>query len=235
MQKEAKKPDQLLAKERGAKEREALMLYLANMGSPYRGWGGSEPIGWTDEEYRQFTKRLRDQTEKHWPELWQHLPGEEGRGTSVEERAWHFALRIQEYLRNFWRADNEYDRDWHIHRAREYHYSLEIVPELLKSEEALRPAKQKFMLDQPPGRSPIAKALYELQKRAQKPALSPRICPNECENRFFLSTKKGQKFCPDCRRAEAQNRSRSKRSKLKSYHGNKENWPSTANRSKRNG
>jgi hypothetical protein len=234
MTKPIKKANQVLAKDRGQHDRESLMLYVVNLNTPYEGtWNQS--VGWTPEEYSDFTARLRSSTEAFWPELWEHIPGEDERGMSVEERAWNVIRTMREYLREFWRADNEHDRDWHIHRAREYHRSLEILPELVNSDETARPIKQKFLLDQPPSRSPVAKALYELQKRALKPALSPRVCPNECENRFFLSTKKGQKFCSDCRRAEAQNRSRTKLSKLKSYHGNKGNWPSTANRRKRNG
>jgi hypothetical protein len=226
-----KKVDQLLAKDQGGREREKLMLYVVNMGSPYEGWGYGEapdpnadrgPIAWTQNEYREFTKRLRKETEKHWPELWQSI---ENQNTDVEIRAWEIILRLRKYLRLFWGADNPRARDWYIHRAREYHYRLRILPDLLKLDEPMRPIAAEGLLDQLPAPNPVEKALYELQKRAVKPKYAPRICPNdECEQRYFLSTEKGQKYCPDCRRSEAKNRVRDRASKLKSYHKNKDQW-----------
>jgi hypothetical protein len=224
MEHSPKKMNQFLAS-----ERERLMLYLVNMASPYEGWGGedgAQQMGWKQEEYRQFTERLRMETEKHWPELWQPI---EGQNTKVEERAWAVAIKLRTYLRSFWQADNDYDRDWCIHRAREYHYRLHILPELLKVSESMRAVTAEDWLDRPPKRNPVAKALYELQERARKPSTAPRVCPNECERRYFLSTEKGQKFCPDCRRSEA---ARIRASKLKSYHENKDKWPSMAKRRK---
>jgi hypothetical protein len=236
-----KKTNQLLAKDREVGERESLMLYIVNMGSPYEGWGYGEefdpngergPIAWTPEEYKEFTARLREETEKHWPELWQPI---ENQNTAGETRAWEILLKMRTYLRKFWRADNDRERDWYIHRAREYHYGRRILPDLLKLDEAIRHTAAEGLLDEPPERNPIEKALYELQKRAVKPKYAPRVCPNECEQRYFLSNEKGQKYCPDCRRSESLSRQRNRASKRNSYHQHKGKWPSTAKRKKDHG
>jgi hypothetical protein len=206
-----------------AREREEMLLYIVNLDSPYEGWGpgeGEARIAWSADEHKDFTWRLREATEKHWPELWQSIENE---NTPVEQRAWEIVLRMRTYLRNFWQADNERARDWHIHRAREYYQRLQILPELLKYDGPLRDTIDlgERLLDQPPRPNPIEKALYELQKRARKKSLAPRVCANECEGRYFLSTKKGMKYCPDCRRSQPQ---RDRASKLRSYHNNKDKW-----------
>jgi hypothetical protein len=145
--------------------------------------------------------------------LWQPI---ENQNSAVEERAWEIALRLRKYLRLFWEDSNDRARDWYIHRAREYHYRLRILPNLLKFDEPMRPIAAEGLLDHPPQRNPVETALYELQKRAMKPSLSPRVCPHdECEYPYFLSTEKGQKFCPDCRQSEARTRARERASKLK--------------------
>jgi hypothetical protein len=236
MVKDTKKANQLLAKDRGQRERESLMLYIVNLKTIYEGWGAV--FGWNLEDYKAHTEKLRHATERLWPELWQPaIPQQQlPKGTAVEDRAWEVVKEMRGYLRRFWSADNEYSRDWHIHRAREYHHSLTILPEVMKVpeiDETGRRIKQKFLLDIPPDRhNHIGKALFELQKRALKPKTAPRICPNDCENRYFLSSEKGQRYCPDCRRSQA---ARDRDSKRKSYHVNKQTWPSTANRRKRNG
>jgi hypothetical protein len=230
MQRPSQKLNQLLAKERAAKRREELLLYLVNMESPYLGWQGAHSA-WSREEHRDFTNRLREATQEHWPELWTI----EKQNTPIEERAWEIALRMQKYLRAFWAADNDYARDWHIHRAREYHYRLHILPQLLDFDERMRPIRAEELLNEPPAKNdPFAKALYDLQVRAKKSSRAPRVCPNDCERRYFLSTKKGQRYCPDCRRSEAAKK-RMRASKLTSYHRNKNNWPSTAERRKHRG
>jgi len=229
------KMNQLLAKDQAIRDREALMVYIVNLSTPYEGWGSSR--GWNPEESADFLKRLRDITEKHWPELWQ--PPCDNPKISIEESVWNIIRELREYLRRFWGFDPAktsdeiaHDRDWHIHRAREWWYSREIQAEVLKVDETARPFKHKFLLDTPPQRhNHITKALYELQKRALKPSTAPRICPNECENRYFLSNKKGEVYCPDCRRSQA---ARDKANKRKSYHANKNTWPSTAAKRREN-
>jgi hypothetical protein len=225
---QVKKVNRFLVRELGVQEREQLMLYIVNMGSAEEGWGPG--LGWTLEEYRLHTRRLRESTEKLWPELWQ---SKENQKTDVETRVWAIALKMRTYLRNFWRSDNQRARAWFIHRAREYWQRLYIQPEVLKVDEPIQQLTAEAMLDsKPPAPNPIESALYELQKRAEKPKLAPRVCPNECEQRFFLSTEKGQKYCPECRRSEA---ARTRASKRKSFHKHKDKWPSTAKRRKQRG
>ena len=196
------------------------MVYLVNR----RSWRDED---WKREQWKEQTRHLRDATEKLWPELWRKA---EGQQTDLETRVWEIALCMREYLRKFWSAPSPRERDWYIHRAREYWYKLYIQPELLKSDAGARPIRAEYLLDQPPPFSPIEKALYELQVRAAKPKLAPRVCPtSECERRYFLSTEKGQKYCPDCRRLQP---ARSRESKKRSYHQNKGYWPSTAKRRK---
>jgi hypothetical protein len=267
-----KKANQVLAKEQRENKRADLMVYIVNLCTPYEGFnlGGAESTAWTPEEYLDFTDRLRQATKEYWPELWQapspkkqsiRVEDWENQSIRVEDRAWEVIHRMREYLRRFWRADNEYDRDWHIHRAREWWYSLQVLPELQKTvapglqyrfsdepepkliektvldsntiDETAIKIKQQYLLDIPPRwHDPITKALYELQLRARKPSTAPRICPNECENRYFLSNTKGEVYCPECRRSQA---ARNKSSKRNSYHANKDRWPSTAKRRKERG
>jgi len=254
MQNHPKKVNQVLAgatgksfKQEAVREREQLMLYIVNLVTPYEGWGEADQTlaeyrqareggyrgrGWTQGQYNKFTNELRARTERYWPGLWRSIKKED---TSVVERAWAIVGKMRTYLRAFWSADSERARTWHIHRAREYYERLRILPELSQIPESQRNIEAELRLDNPPALNPIEKALFELQKRAQKPKLSPRVCPNDdCERRYFLSTQKGQKYCPDCRRADRRLQ-RKRKSELKSYHKNKKNWPSTANRRKNRG
>jgi|SRR5215469_544357 len=233
MRTELKKTNQVLAKDQAVQAREDLVLFIVNLNVPTEGWGRD---AWETDEYHEFTKQLRERTEKYWPELW-------GRPSdnpviSIEERAWEIVRTMREYLRRFWSAADpiktdeeiEHDRDWHIHRTREWWYSLEILPEVLKVDEGIQAPFRKSLLDKPPDRhSQIMKALYELQRRALKPSTAPKICRNPCENRYFLSNAKGEEYCPDCRRSQA---ARNRKSKLQSYHDHKDKWPSTLNRRK---
>jgi hypothetical protein len=223
MQTELKKMNQVLTRDREAKKREDLMLFIVNLNTPLEGWTGK---GWSKEEMKEFTVRLRAETEDYWPELWRPI---ENQSSTIEERAWGIIGKMRAYLRLFWSADNKRARDWHIHRAREYHERLRILPTLLKIPESRRDVEAELMLDEPPTKNPIETALYELQKRADKPKWAPRVCPNDCERKYFLSTQKGYKYCPDCRRSQA---ARDRESKRKSYRENKNKWPSTSNRRK---
>src|SRR5215467_11468992 len=89
------------AKQKAVREREQLMLHIVNLDSPYEGWGEPDQsmaeyrqaresgvyqdYGWTEEEYNEFTHRLRAATEKYWPELWRSMENEH---TPAVERAW---------------------------------------------------------------------------------------------------------------------------------------------------
>ena len=212
-------------------ELEELMVYVTNLGSIYEGWGVE---GWSTAEYKRFTAELKQRTLKYWPELWQPIPGEHKRQIDVETRAWEIILRMRKYLRLFWRASEDKKaraRDWFIHRAREYHHRLRILPELLNVDERARAIVRDAKLDEVPAPSHIEEALYHLQRRALEDGSRPRICDTEdCERPYFLpTTSKGQTYCAECRRTQA---ARIRGSKRDSYHRNKEQWPSTAKRRK---
>lgn len=192
------------------------------------------PTGWTPEEYKRFTAELKQQTIKHWPELWQPQPGEANRGIDIETRAWEIIRTLRRYLQHFWRASEDKKaraQDWHIHRAREYHQRLRILPELLKVDARVLATVRDAKLDEPPTPSNIEEALYHLQQRATKAGRRPRICDAEnCERPYFLPTSpKGQTYCPECQRSQP---ARNRVSKRSSYHSNKNRWPSTAKRKK---
>ena len=189
------------------------------------------PIGPdTGSEHRRTyrpTGRPRAITEKYWPELWQDVPHQK---RSTDDRARSVIFKMRTYLRKFWGANDPYARDWYIHRAREYYQRLLVLP---KTSERRKEAEQastaedarsamswlsmeiERILDEPPARNLIENALYHLQKRATKPSLAPRICQNDfCEQeKYFLSKKKGQKYCTlECARPSLL------ASKRKSYH-----------------
>ena len=83
-------------------------------------WGRAEVSPGQRYQYRELlVKRLRAQTEKFWPELW----------ISGEESALGVLREIRNYLRRFWSEQDELDRDWHIHRLREYHHLQILHPD----------------------------------------------------------------------------------------------------------
>jgi hypothetical protein len=165
----------------------------------------------------QFVMQLRERTQRYWPDLWKN-----------ELQACRVLKRIQVYLRRFWREQDQHARDWYIHRARhlvqrfrvqnelgdEFQQKLETVNDALRLN-----ARIEELLDNPPIRIPFEEALYELQRRALIPSRRPLYCLNEnCTQRYFLSEKKGTKFCsPECARpallASKSNYARNRRKK----------------------
>jgi hypothetical protein len=180
---------------------EALMVYIANLRFPIDDdWYGPRPQA---DDYSKFIQGLREKTEKYWPALWK--PVGKNDIPPVDVIAIEVIRQMRKYLRLFWiasGAENEHARDWYIHRAREYHYRLQISPRVLNEDESKRNRVSEDLLDTPPIRNPIEAALYHLQKRAGRPSTAPRKCPtDDCEQPYFLANKKGQKFCSlECRR-----------------------------------
>ena len=180
-------------------ELEDLMLYIVNLRFP-------EDDDWewqaNTDDAKESTYRLRERTEKYWPTLWEPVP----RGNiSTEDRAQFVVRKLRAYLRLFWKAsgeERERERDWYIHRAREYYYRLEILPKLLSTPESQRIVESENLLDIPPDCNPIETALYHLQKRAEWRSSAPLVCPTDgCEEPYFLAKKKNQTFCSlECRR-----------------------------------
>ena len=61
----------------------------------------------------------------------------------------------------------------------------------------------------------------------------PLHCPeDDCEEPYFFSRQKGQKYCSTHQMASLEGKARDRRSKRDSYHANKDTWPSQANRRK---
>jgi len=210
-----------------------MLIYIVNLRTPHeRRAAGGIP----EEEQSDFLRRLRNRTEKYWPELWK--PVNEGETTDkTNDRAFATVIRMRGYLRSFWKEPDEHARDWYIHRAREFYqrhfvlrdptlrYRREVVDQASTAEEA-RDAMSwvnieiERVLDEPPQHNLVEDALFELQQRALIPSKRPLYCQNaDCERPYFLSEKKGTKFCsPDCSQAGI------RASKRKSWGANKNNW-----------
>lgn len=205
-------------------ENRARGTYLPADGSPGRGlFGGNKPelneVVYDPGEKPQFVTQLRECTQRYWPELWNN-----------EVQACRLLKQIQTYLRRFWREPDQHARDWYIHRARnvvqrfrvqhelgdEFHRPLETVNDALRLN-----ARIEELLDDPPVRIPFEEALYELQRRVVKRSKRPLYCPNDsCKRRYFLSEKKGTKYCSsECFQADS-----GRPSKRKSWHAHKEQW-----------
>jgi hypothetical protein len=209
-------------------ELEMVMRYLANLNFPEE--GRAEPI--PADEVVAFTRRLKFRTDKYWPELWR--PVDEGEPMEkIEERARLVVRKMRGYLRRFWREPDHRARDWYIHRAREYyqrHYvlpktsaqrqetkNIALTSEEVRNAESWVNIESENLLDEPPVSNPIEKALYGLQERALIPSRRPLYCDNRnCARPYFLSEKKGTKFCSlECARPSllASKRTYAKKSK----------------------
>jgi len=181
------------------------LVYIANLRFPDERMGDrkSFPARAVDSErFRatigkidsEFTQQLRERTYDSWPELWD----------AGEDRALPILRVMRDYLQRFWREQDEHARDWYIHRAREYWQHFNVQRELSEQVSAAKDlaaisklnVEIERRLDQPPVRNPFEEVLFQLQRRARKPSLAPRYCPNlDCSNPYFLSRKKGQRFC----------------------------------------
>jgi hypothetical protein len=186
--------DQIL----GPGELLGLMTYLVRVKFPAEAFpAGDDNI---DAKIAYFRRALRERTQKYWPGLWAN-----------EEQAYRVLERMQGLLRRFWEEQDEHDRDWYISRARlavqrfrvqhelggEFQLKLETVNDVLRLN-----ARIEELLDNPPARVlPFEEALYQLQRRALVPSKRPLRCLNTDCKHYFLSEKKGTKFCsPECAR-----------------------------------
>jgi hypothetical protein len=177
-------------------------------------------------ERPKFINQLREATQRYWPDLWKN-----------EEQACQVLKRIQVCLRRFWLAPDQYARDWYIHRARHVVQRFRVLHELALQDELVygfpqkletanevhhRNARIEELLDNLPVHIPFEDALYELQRRAAGiPSKRPLFCPNtNCKKRYFLSDRKGTKYCtPECFQADS-----GRPSKRASWHKNKNEW-----------
>jgi hypothetical protein len=193
-------------------ELERLMHYLVNLSFPEE--GKTEPI--PAEEAVVFTRRLRARTDRYWPELWR--PADENEPMEkIEERAEFVVRKMRGYLQRFWREPDQHARDWYIHRAREYYQRVFVLPQTSAIRQGAENAlttdevrnalyrvnvESENLMDEPPVKNPIEKALYGLQERALIASRRPLYCLNpNCAKPYFLSEKKGTKFCsPECAR-----------------------------------
>jgi hypothetical protein len=195
--------------------------------APWLPWLPSEPLQKANEA---FLDRARHRTEKYWPELWMNEPGQVPPGLMLH--------RMRTYLQRFWLEQDDRARDWHIHRAREFYQDSRVLratrslSEQISNAAAVDEARRLYLdwnqerentLDEPPPRNEFEDALFELQERARFPSTRPLRCPNCVQEPprgpFFLSPRKGTKYCtPEC--AEAAQLA----SKRRSWSLNKHNW-----------
>jgi hypothetical protein len=201
-----------------------ILTYIANLDFP----SGLGLPRFEGQEVDEFLKRVREKTERLWPEIWQEanaIP------PLVPLR------RMQKYLRRFWRARDERERDWHIHRAREFTQRHRVLRETAFLSERWRKVqtaqelkdiandihvKTEDLLDDVPEPTHMEHALFELQRRAGIPSKRPLYCPDCIQKRpYFLSEKKGTKYCsPECAQAAILV------SKSKSWSSHKTEWRS---------
>ena len=187
-------------------ELERVLLYIVNLKFPYELW----PEGIPESEQESFFRRLRERTSKYWPGLW--VAANQGESAEqINERVQWVVRKMRTYLQRFWREPDPRARDWYIQRAREFYQKLFALPktssvrdeaENARSMDELRNALYRVnieaenLLDEPPLGNPIEDALYALQQRALIPSRRPLFCPNpRCAKPYFLSEKKGKKFC----------------------------------------
>jgi hypothetical protein len=159
-----------------------------------------------------FLTRARTMTARYWPDLWSTVDAEGERAESV-------LLKIRWYLREAWDTRDPHKQDWLIHRAREhYHYvRVQHDPEVDRRRQEFNAAVTaddarnasswlniafQNALDNPPANSAFEEALFHLQEVSRIPSRRPLVCPNpHCQSKYFISQKKGQKFCsPECAR-----------------------------------
>lgn len=157
--------------------------------------------------------RLKAQTHKYWPDLWEAVPGS---ATGVQDRALGILRKIRYYLQQFWETQDPHAREWYLYRAREYFWLSrlhQLQPEVTHWRKQLATAETaeqvriasswlniwaENALDKAPERTAFEESLFHLQQIAGK----TRRCPNPtCLAPYFIATKKGQKFCtPECAR-----------------------------------
>jgi hypothetical protein len=177
------------------------------------------------DQLPDFKRRLREQTEKYWPGLWTN-----------EEQAWRVLQRIQRLLRLFWEKND----DWYIYRARfvvqrwrvqhamgdAFYRPLRTANDVHEMNERL-----DLELDNPPDRRFLFEdGLHQLQELAKIPSKRPLCCANancgrppyESGQKYFLSERKGTKYC-----SEKCSWSGSRTSKLKSWNAHKKEWRKT--------
>jgi hypothetical protein len=197
---------------------------------------------------KRFDDKLRAMTVQAWPEIWA-VDAEPPPVIAVE--------RMRGYLRRCWDSHAPREQMWHIHRAIEYcqtsrilgdgavkalHRSaIEAISEqntrqLHELNLSLQIRTQDLLDRVPPINKELEDALEHLRAMASGKIKRrrPLHCPADgCEEPYFFSWQKGQKYCPTHQMASPDGKARYRRSKRNSYHANKDTWPSQAKRRKR--
>ena len=161
----------------------------------------------TSDTQSKLRARLRAQTQRYWPDLWQ--PHGEESDDVTAERATEILRKVRTYLQAFWQTQDPYGRDWYVHRAREWYWKARVQqdPNVVMAREEVAKATSAdearnasawlnitfdVVLDHPPWRTAFEDSLFHLQGIAGK----TRFCPNpKCQAPYFIALKKGQKFC----------------------------------------
>jgi hypothetical protein len=186
------------------------------------------------ETWSRLTERLQAELRQTWPEIWVGAETE----PPVES-----IRQMRAYLRRCWDTENKRERDWHIHRAREYYQRTRILQrtqglrrsmnEAIQAGDARKLSLQdsqlegmtQELLDQVPARTFLESALFHLQEMAGIKSRRPLRCPTAtCAKPYFFSHKKGTRYCLACRTAEARQKSRKKASNRNTWHKNKADY-----------
>lgn len=222
----------------GRSEEEQRFFRVAGAKRP----GKSPPTG------KEFDDKLRAITSQAWPEIWA-IGAEPPPIIAVE--------RMRGYLRRCWDSHTPREQLWHVHRAIETCQTSRVLGDgevkalhrlaskAIREQDAhklhslilLLQIRTHELLDRvPPRNEELECALEHLRDLASGKIKRrrPLHCPIDgCEEPYFFSRQKGQKYCAKHQMASPNGEARVRRSKRDSYHANKDTWPSQANRRKR--
>ena len=196
---------------------------------------------------KSFEDQLREKTLRAWPEIW---------AVDAEPLPVIAVRRMRTYLRRCWDSQNEREGLWYVHRALENCQALHILRNLevktlrdlaakaLSEQDAQRfhelnqrlQSRTQDLLDQVPfPHAELEDALLHLREMASGKVKRrrPLHCPKpDCEEPYFFSRQKGEKYCLIHRTMSAEGKERIRHSKRNSYHAHKDIWPSQAKRKK---
>jgi hypothetical protein len=119
-------------------------------------------------------------------------------------------LEVRYLLKAAWETSDRRASDWYLYKIRDqYHFGTTILQEDMAAFE--RGERKKFTWEswwkeqQPPTQTPFEQAMFHLHRNLDR----ARRCANpECPAPFFLTRKKGQRYCGSKCSGEAQREQR---------------------------
>lgn len=119
-------------------------------------------------------------------------------------------LEVRDLLVAAWSSPDPRSRDWYIYKIRDkFHHGRVVLPKVLGRWKESRTGERQVVTtdadyledNAPPPLTPFEEVMFRFQMIAHK----VRCCANpECPARYFLTTKKGQRYCSSLCSAPAQ-------------------------------